>query len=459
MTLGYPPVLSLLGYSRHYDQQIAIARLPTGIHRAARALRTAFLGLLLLATGSPAVSTAAQVRNCTFESNFTSPAGCFFVEQKKEDGQPRATIINSGRGGTTSVRLHTKVGDNQVHGSGEMERNDLYHAVGSGGAPVVFNEGADQWWAVSILFPDDFPLPTPSGEVGTIRWHPYSLVNFHHEGGSGFPIFELGFRQDPASPLNPGILAIRGHGGNTSANPAVSYQSLPIPSPKRNVWYDFVFHVKWSAEPFGFFAAWVREGSGIYKRILHHAGPTLYVGEGVYLKLAHYHVPVCDPYPACIGSHSASSVIYDRVIQGTRWEDVALQLGQLEGQHEENAAVYGSTPPSWTQWGPAQGSFSGGTAVASNQINATVSFTFTGTSVLWMGTRCETCGTANVSINGGAQQSVSTVGPNTEGNLVSEGVWSSPTLPFGTHTIVITNTSNQNIAVDGFWVNPLTTGP
>jgi hypothetical protein len=46
---------------------------------------------------------------------------------------------------------------------------------------------------------------------------------------------------------------------------------------------------------------------------LEHRGPTLYAGQGCYLKLANYHTPVCDPYPGCTGP--ASSVIHDRVIR------------------------------------------------------------------------------------------------------------------------------------------------
>jgi len=74
-----------------------------------------------------------------------------------------------------------------------------------------------------------------------------------------------------------------------------------------------VYHVRWSSGSDGFFDAWVNG-----KRVLAHKGPTLYVGQGVYLKLANYHSPVCDPYPACVGTHKASSVIHDRVIRAPR---------------------------------------------------------------------------------------------------------------------------------------------
>ena len=77
----------------------------------------------------------------------------------------------------------------------------------------------------------------------------------------------------------------------------------------KNVWYDFVYHVKWSSGSDGYFQAWV---NGVLK--LDHHGPTLYSGYGVYLKLANYH-------PAF---GQSSSVIHDRVIRGTTWQAVSL---------------------------------------------------------------------------------------------------------------------------------------
>ena len=55
----------------------------------------------------------------------------------------------------------------------------------------------------------------------------------------------------------------------------------------------------------------------------------MYAGQGVYVKLANYHTPICDPYPACIGTHKASSVIHDRLIRGTT--PLAVAAGPLEG--------------------------------------------------------------------------------------------------------------------------------
>jgi hypothetical protein len=121
-----------------------------------------------------------------------------------------------------------------------------------------------------------------------------------------------------------GVLTFQGYGGITSGNEPVNPFSAPIGPIQKNVWYDFVYHVRWSSGSDGFFDAWVNG-----QKILAHRGPTLYAGQGVYLKLANYHVPVCDPYPACIGSHGPSSVIHDRVIRGTT--ALAVSSGPLEG--------------------------------------------------------------------------------------------------------------------------------
>ncbi|MBI3525708.1 MAG: heparin lyase I family protein, partial [Betaproteobacteria bacterium] len=74
--------------------------------------------------------------------------------------------------------------------------------------------------------------------------------------------------------------------------------SAPIGPVVKNVWYDFVYHVKWSSNSDGYFYAWV---NGVRK--LAYSGPTIYTGQGCYLKLANYHTPTGLP----------SSVIHGRI--------------------------------------------------------------------------------------------------------------------------------------------------
>lgn len=218
---------------------------------------------------------------CTFAN---SPTDCGFNVQQKAPG--RAAIANLGRDGSTGLRLRTEPGDNNVAGSGAMERNDLWLSQSATGC----SEGREQVWEHSILFPDDFALPT---------WHMYVVFDFHHTGSSGQANFHLNFEN--------GALMFRGYGGRQDSG----LYKATIGPVKKNVWYDFVYHVKWSSGSEGFFKGWVNG-----EPRLDHRGPTLYAGQGCYLKLANYHTPVCDPYPGCTGR--ASSVIHDRVIRYDR---------------------------------------------------------------------------------------------------------------------------------------------
>jgi len=109
----------------------------------------------------------------------------------------------------------------------------------------------------------------------------------------------------------------------------------------------------------------------------------------------------------------------------------------------------------WTTYGAETGSFSGGTIVASNVAASTAMFSFTGTAVSWIGVKCNVCGIATVSIDGGAPTTVNTAGPNAPGSLTSESVFSASGLAASNHTILITVTGMSSsggtyVAVDAF---------
>ncbi|HEY7655470.1 MAG TPA: heparin lyase I family protein [Burkholderiales bacterium] len=229
--------------------------------------------------------TAHRKFSCTFAR---APTDCGFRVQEKARG--RASIVNMGRDGGTALRLQTRPGDQNVASSGKMERTDVYLSQEDTGC----YEGREQVWEHSVLFPDDFAMPT---------WQMYVIFDFHNSApGPGQANFHvnLGGRGN-----ENGDLIFRGYGG--AKNPGGEFRAT-IGKPRKNVWYDFVYHVRWSSRGDGFFRAWV---NGVMK--LEHRGPTLYAGQGCYLKLANYHTPVCDPYPGCTGP--ASSVIHDRVIR------------------------------------------------------------------------------------------------------------------------------------------------
>lgn len=225
---------------------------------------------------------------CTF-SNGVSP---FSIHAKDSS---RVSLVSFGRDGGTAVKLTTLPGDSNVFGSGSSERCDLSlnQQMTDG------NEGREAWWAHSVYFPDDYEAP-PNG-FGV-------AMDFHHVGSTGQANFHLDTdRWD-------GKMRFRGYGGGAAGSQDQNpYESIIGPIVK-NVWYDFVYHVRWSSGSDGFMDAWVNG-----KKRLTHRGGTLYRGMGCYLKLANYHSPFGKP----------SSIIHDRVIRGTSPGSVSLTA--LEG--------------------------------------------------------------------------------------------------------------------------------
>jgi hypothetical protein len=133
----------------------------------------------------------------------------------------------------------------------------------------------------------------------------------------------------------------------------------------------------------------------------------------------------------------------------------APQTGVTRFEETDAAVSYSPTGP-WETVGSDFATFSGGTAVGSDVPGETATFTFTGPSVSWIGLRCNECGIARVSIDGGAATMVDTAGPGALGSgLTSEVVFSASGLADVSHTMVITVTGNTSslgagITVDAF---------
>jgi len=278
------------------DKRFPTKRPPELVPKAAAGtvdvtIYVAAFALILVAL---AVSFAAEAQTvgffCTFRS---SPTDCGFHEQAKEPGH-RASIVKIGRDHLTAVRLHTEPGDNQVAGSLAAERNDL--ALSQTATDCY--EGREQWWAHSILFPDDYVDPPMS--TGS-DWNWGAVAGFHNSAPGPW-LGNFTVTAMPATATSPDRhtgLWFQGYGGVNSGDGPFE---APIGPVVRNVWYDFVYHVKWSSGADGFFDAWVNG-----QKKLAHRGPTLYAGQGCYLKLANYHSAYGRP----------SSVIHTSVIRGT----------------------------------------------------------------------------------------------------------------------------------------------
>lgn len=93
---------------------------------------------------------------------------------------------------------------------------------------------------------------------------------------------------------------------------------------------------------------------------------------------------------------------------------------------------------------------SGGTAIESNQANATATLSFTGTQVSWIGYRCAcAAGFAEVSVDGGTPVQVDNYSATTQPQAV---VFTSPALLRGNHTLTITVTGQYDRAGNSAYV-------
>jgi PKD repeat protein len=165
-----------------------------------------------------------------------------------------------------------------------------------------------------------------------------------------------------------------------------------------------------------------------------------------------------DTGAASAGQHTLSAVARDAAGNRTASAGVTVTVSRGLARFEENdPAVITAPAGSWFTRGTEIASFSGGSATSSDVAGATATFTFTGTSVSWIGLKCSICGIASVSIDGGAATSVDTAGPSAVGSpgLASEPVFSASGLAAGAHTLVITVTGTTSstaahIIVDAF---------
>jgi len=120
---------------------------------------------------------------------------------------------------------------------------------------------------------------------------------------------------------------------------------------------------------------------------------------------------------------------------------------------ESDAATVSLSAGHWTPTNPKFG-WSGGTAMQSTMAGATAKFTFTGTSVAWIGARNEESGIAMVSVDGGPAKEVDLFA---RPNEIRTPIITLNGLSPGNHTLTIQVTGNKNslahsnvVVVDAF---------
>jgi hypothetical protein len=237
----------------------------------------------------------------------------------RADDASRIALVDGGRDGSKAIKFTTLSGDNCVHGSNPWERSEV--SFGSANTGAV--QGAEQWWAHSVLFPAQFHWSTAAYSASL-------FFQFHGETGSQ-PNINLNVFSEPGT--NRMIIRSNANGAGGSGGDGRQYfysvhgtysvagQCLDD-SFQTGVWYDFVHRLVWSYTNGGVHEIWMRKANGAVKKVLERTGiNTLYSGDRSYLKFGTYHDPV----------GQASSVIHDRVRRGNSFASVAMPDFTLPG--------------------------------------------------------------------------------------------------------------------------------
>lgn len=187
-------------------------------------------------------------------------------------------------GGRNAVRLLTLAGDSGIANSQTWERADLQlsQELSDG------YEGREWWLRHMIWLPGDYTDP-PQSPANAQPWYTSVLFDFHNttQGGWQANWQVEGMPKTGASPdRQTGICGQIAYGGQ-QAPTKIRFPAVGAPrfASTRNVWHIFEYHARWSATD-GIFDAWLNG-----QPFASHRGPTLYPGQGVYLKLANYHTP------------------------------------------------------------------------------------------------------------------------------------------------------------------------
>src|SRR2546421_253566 len=141
---------------------------------------------LLRATAvAAAIFVLAPPPPASAQISSTAIWSCEFVNSATDCGfnleafaSNRATVVSPGRDDSTAAELTTQPGDSNLFGSGTAERAD----VNLGISAAYCNQGQDEWWAHSLMFPQNYVIP-PAGSV----WNWGVVFDFHHTGSTGQP--------------------------------------------------------------------------------------------------------------------------------------------------------------------------------------------------------------------------------------------------------------------------------
>ena len=199
--------------------------------------------------------------------------------------QGPATVVSTlARDGAYSARFEVRANPDPNGPNGE--RSEVLTETGE-------RAGDESWWAWSTYFGQDFrPTEGTSWNIFT-DWHntePSGQANVH------FEVNTL---------TSPWTIQMRTFGGQQDQNQRI----FVLSDFRRDAWVDFVFHVRWAPDNTGFVEAWV-DGQPVLPLT---NTPTIYEGQGVYLKQGLYR----------LRSSETSVVYHDGMRRGSSFAEVA----------------------------------------------------------------------------------------------------------------------------------------
>ncbi|MCY1074251.1 polysaccharide lyase [Archangium lansingense] len=262
-----------------------------------RLLKLAPFALLL-----PTLATASTVWTGDFETGNTSQ-----WDRAQTVSSSRLQVVDSTvREGRYALKTIVRQGDDPINASGN--RNELVYMDRE---PA----GSEFFYKWSTLFPSSFPR-SPKWQIFT-QWH--------HEGNGGSPPLEFYVVDDQLR------LRVGGSSGNI-------VWRAPL---QRELWNDFILHVKWSPDPKVGFVELYHNGKVVLPLT---KVATQYAGQLNYLKLGLYRDASIAP---------EGVVFHDGFIQATQLEDVlpapvvATPEPQPapEGTPDDGASGEGDPPP------------------------------------------------------------------------------------------------------------------
>jgi Polysaccharide lyase len=230
--------------------------------------------LVLLLVGAAGCGAAARLGHASIFWSGDFETGDLSQWESVQAMPGDVSVVTSPvREGSYAARFVVNPGDVPLGSGGERSEVRASQADSGG------YDGSEQWYGWSTMFPSNFN-PTPGTTWNYfLQWHD-SLNN-----GCGPNVV---YQVDEAK--NPAQIRLRVRGGSVSLSTcAAQYDRSWYPvSLTLNHWYDFVLHVKWSADPaVGFVEGWI-DGNLVIPKTFN---ATLYPGDGIYVKQGFYREP------------------------------------------------------------------------------------------------------------------------------------------------------------------------